>query len=63
MSRLGVLPHAIEMVLNHRSGFKAGVGGVYIRANYEAEKRDALTRWADHVMCVVAPGPASMAAE
>jgi integrase len=53
MSKLGVPPHAIEMVLNHRSGFKAGVGGVYIRANYEAEKRDALNRWAEHVMSIV----------
>jgi integrase len=47
--RLGVLPHVIEAVLNHVSGHKGGVAGIYNRARYEAEARDALERWAEFV--------------
>jgi integrase len=32
MAELGVLPHLIEAVLNHVSGHKAGIAGVYNRA-------------------------------
>jgi len=49
MAELGVQPHIIEAVLNHVSGHKAGVAGIYNRARYEADMRDALQRWADHV--------------
>jgi integrase len=50
--KLGVLPHIIEAVLNHVSGHRAGVAGVYNRARYEAEMRDALERWAEHVEAI-----------
>jgi Ca2+-transporting ATPase len=50
---LGVAPHVIEAVLNHVSGHKAGVAGVYNRATYDKEKRAAFVTWADHVMAVV----------
>jgi integrase len=49
MGELGVLPHIIESVLNHVSGHRAGVAGVYQRAKYSEEMRTALQRWADHV--------------
>jgi integrase len=51
--RLGVLPYLVEAVLNHVSGHKAGVAGVYNRAQYEGEVRDALKRWAEHVKTIV----------
>jgi integrase len=51
--QLGVAPHIVEAVLNHVSGHKAGVAGVYNRSTYEREARIALTRWADHVLAVV----------
>jgi integrase len=41
--RLGVLPHIIEAVLNHVSGHRAGVAGIYNRASYSAEMRRRLT--------------------
>lgn len=47
--RLGVLPHVTEAVLNHVSSAasgKAGVAGVYNRAVYLKEKREALDKWA-----------------
>ena len=49
MADLGVQPHVIEAVLNHISGHKAGVAGVYNRSTYATEKRAALDMWADHV--------------
>jgi integrase len=52
MAELGVPPHIIEAVLNHVSGHKAGVAGVYNRARYADEMRIALERWAEHVEAV-----------
>ena len=46
---LGIQPHVIEAVLNHVSGHKAGVAGIYNRSSYEREKRQALDLWADHL--------------
>ena len=51
MARIGVAPHVIEKVLNHQSGVISGVAAVYNRHGYEAEKREALERWAKHVSC------------
>jgi integrase len=49
MANIGVSPHVVEAVLNHVSGTRAGVAGIYNRAAYREEKRDALIRWSDHV--------------
>ena len=46
MADAGVLPHVIEAVLNHVSGTKGGIAGVYNRAAYWPEKKAALERWA-----------------
>jgi integrase len=53
--KLGVLPHIIEAILNHVSGHKAGVAGIYNRAKYEAEMREALVTWADYVDAITSP--------
>jgi hypothetical protein len=47
----------IEALLNHLSGSKGGVAGVYNRATYAAEKRSALDLWAAHVAALVAGKP------
>jgi integrase len=52
-SGLGIQPHVIEAVLNHVSGHKAGVAGIYNRSSYAAEKRHALDLWADRLMAIV----------
>jgi hypothetical protein len=39
--------HIIEAVLNHVSGHKAGVAGIYNRGAYAKEKREALELWAN----------------
>jgi hypothetical protein len=49
MARLGVAPHVVEAVLNHRSGTVRGVAATYNRYNYAAEKREAIAIWAQHV--------------
>ncbi len=53
MAELGVQPHVIEAVLNHISGHKAGVAGVYNRSSYAAEKRAALDLWGKHVQLLI----------
>jgi len=52
--RLGVLPHIVEAILNHVSGHRAGVAGIYNRARYAGEMREALERWAREVSRIVA---------
>lgn len=52
MAELGVLPHIVEAVLNHVSGHKAGVAGVYNLARYEGEMRAALEKWAENVAAI-----------
>jgi hypothetical protein len=52
MAELGTLPHVIEAVLNHVSGHRAGVAGIYNRATYAKEMREALERWANHVEAI-----------
>lgn len=54
MADLGVAPHVIEAVLNHVSGHKAGVAGVYNRSLYPAERKAALDLWAGHVLACAA---------
>jgi integrase len=44
-----VAPHIVEAILGHYSGHRAGVAGVYNRAQYILERRRALERWADHI--------------
>jgi integrase len=53
MSGLGIQPHIVEAVLNHVSGHRAGVAGIYNRASYATEKREALNLWGEHVLAVV----------
>ena len=49
MAEIGVLPHIIEAILNHISGHRAGVAGIYNRARYEGEMRVTLQKWADYI--------------
>jgi integrase len=53
MAELGLHPHVIEAVINHVSGSKAGIAGIYNRSTYEREKSAALARWAEHVLATV----------
>jgi integrase len=53
LQRLGVRLEVTEAVLNHVSGSRAGIVGVYQRHDYVAEKHTALTAWGEHVAAIV----------
>jgi integrase len=57
VDRLGALPHIVEAILNHASGHRGGVAGIYNRARYAGEMREALERWAQEVSRIVAGRP------
>jgi len=54
LQRLGVRLEVTEAVLNHVSGSRSGIVGVYQRHDWKAEKRAALEAWAEHVAAAVA---------
>lgn len=49
MQRLGVRFEVTEAILNHVSGSRSGVAGVYQRHDWGPEKKAALQAWSDHV--------------
>jgi hypothetical protein len=51
LGRLGVVPHVAEAVLNH---LPAKLIRTCDKNKYEAEKRDALERWASHLAVAIA---------
>jgi len=53
MAEIGIQPHHVEAVLNHASGHKGGIAGIYNRASYAAEKASALARWDENVAAIV----------
>jgi integrase len=48
-----VLPHVVEVILNHQSGHKAGVAGAYNRALYANQVREALLLWEAHIAALI----------
>lgn len=52
LQRLGVRFEVTEAVLNHVSGSRGGIAGVYQRYDWAQEKRAALEKWALHVVQV-----------
>jgi integrase len=53
LQRLGVRLEVTEAVLNHVSGSRAGIVGVYQRHSWGDEKRAALNAWGAHVEAVI----------
>jgi hypothetical protein len=53
MAEIGIQPWVVESVLNHTSGFKAGIAGVYNKSTHETEKAQALARWSEHIAAIV----------
>jgi hypothetical protein len=48
-AELGIRPDVIELAVNHISGVRGGIAGVYNRSELMPERRAALERWAVHV--------------
>jgi integrase len=63
LQRLGVRLEVTEAVLNHTSGSRGGIVGVYQRHNWADEKRQALDAWARHVVELVEGRPAAKVVE
>ena len=53
LQKLGVRLEVTEAVLNHVSGSRSGITGIYQRHNWTEEKKTALDAWAAHVLAVV----------
>lgn len=56
LQRLGVRIDVTEAVLNHVSGSRAGIVGVYQRHEYSPEKRAALDAWAGELLRIAVGG-------
>jgi integrase len=56
LQRLGVRLEVTEAVLNHISGSRGGIAGVYQRHDWAVEKRAALDAWAAHVVAIAEQG-------
>ena len=52
---MGIRFEVTEAVLNHISGSKGGIAGIYQRHDWKDEKRSALDAWAYHVATVSKP--------
>jgi integrase len=59
LQKIGVRLEVTEAVLNHVSGSRAGIVGVYQRHKYEPEKRQALDAWARKLKAIVTGAAAS----
>jgi integrase len=57
LAELGIRPDVIELTVNHISGLRGGIAGVYNRSELLPERRAALERWATHVHGLVAARP------
>jgi integrase len=57
LQRLGVRFEVTEAVLNHQSGSKSGVAGIYQRHDWKEEKRAALETWSRFIISVVNDRP------
>lgn len=53
LQRLGIRFEVTEAVLNHVSGSKGGIAGVYQRHNWADEKRTALDAWAAELLRIL----------
>jgi integrase len=53
LQRLGVRLEVTEQVLNHVSGSRAGIVGVYQRHDFASEKRAALEAWGEHALAII----------
>lgn len=61
LQRLGVRLEVTESVLNHVSGSRSGIVGVYQTWHWGPEKRSALQAWAEHVQsCIARHGHAAL---
>jgi integrase len=62
MARIGIQPHIIEACLNHVSGAKGGIAGIYNQYAYLAEKTAALQDWSEETSAIIEQRASNIAA-
>jgi len=60
MTRIGISRLVVSKILNHMD---SGVTAVYDRHSYDAEKREALDKWAENLMEIIASKPDETSAQ
>jgi integrase len=60
LAELGIRPDVIELTVNHVSGLRGGIAGIYNRSELLSERRAALERWAVHIESIVSAKPAAV---
>jgi integrase len=60
MGELGIRPDVVELVVNHLSGHRGGIAGIYNRSELMPERRAALERWSQHVVGIVSGEPGNI---
>jgi integrase len=48
-AELGIRPDVIELAVNHVSGLRAGIAGIYNRSQLLPERKDAMELWSNHI--------------
>ncbi|MEM9677006.1 MAG: integrase arm-type DNA-binding domain-containing protein [Pseudomonadota bacterium] len=57
MAAIGIAPHVVEKILNHKSGTIRGVAAIYNRHEYREETKTALDAWASRIEALVGNQP------
>ena len=55
-------PHVVEAIVNHISGHRSGVAGVYNKALYLPERRRSLDVWGNHITSLTQGQPSNVIA-
>lgn len=53
LAEIGTAPHIIERIIAHAGGTISGVAAIYNRFSYQAEMREALLRWENHLQALL----------
>jgi len=56
MCDLGIEPHVVEQILNHQSGHKRGVVGIYNKSKYPVAVQKAVAAWDRHIRTLIEGG-------
>jgi integrase len=56
MCDIGIEPHVVEQILNHQSGHKRGVVGIYNKSKYTRAVENAVAAWDRHLRALIAGG-------
>jgi integrase len=50
---IGIEPHVVEQILNHQSGHRGGIVGVYNKSKYERAVQNAVAAWDRHLRALL----------